>query len=71
MSSHVLLSPDLSYRLEDEYNIMDEMQLGDWGIECPIKDLRWNLEPIFASMEILQRNSTPHMFNMILIGSWL
>ena len=23
------LSPDLSYRLEDEYNITDEMQLGD------------------------------------------
>jgi len=43
------LSPDLSYRLKDEYNIKDEMLLGDLGIECPIKDLRPNLEPIVAS----------------------
>lgn len=43
------LSHDLSYRLKDEYNIKDEMLLGDLGIECPIKDLRPNLEPIVAS----------------------
>ena len=43
------LSPDLSYRLKDEYNIKDEMLLGDLGIEYPIKDLSPNLEPIVAS----------------------